>query len=120
MINGETITVITASSNTTDEMGEPVKEWTSLEVGNVLVRPLSGDDESDEVRPDGVRAEYSLAFPKTAAEIIPRLKGARIALTARGMSTDPEAALIVSGVPDITTPCPTPWNCLVSVGRVYG
>lgn len=120
MLQGETVTVLTYSEGENDEMGEPVKQWTAQTVSNVLVRPLSGSDEAEEERPDGVRATYTLAFPKTASDITPTLRGARIALTDRGMDNDPDKAFRVSGSPDITRPCPTAWNATVTIGYVYG
>lgn len=117
---GETVTVLFASEGAVDEMGEPTQTWTPVEVPNVLVRPLTGEDETDEVRPDGVRAEYTLAFPKTASEITPRLRGARVALTDRGQEVDADTAYRVSGAPDITRPCPTLWNATVQIGYLHG
>lgn len=117
---GETILVFLHEETDKDDMGEPVYTWRSYEVENVLVRPLAGSDVIDTLRPDGVQVSYSLAFPKTASELTPRLKGARVSLVDRGMSTDIEEALFVSGAPDITRPCPTQWNAIVEVGRLDG
>jgi len=103
----------------TDAMGDPVWAWEGVAVPGCLVRPLTGEDAASAEGPDGVRAEYRVAFPKSYAG--PPLRHARVALTDRGMdASDPEAALLVVGSPDATDPCPTPWNMLADVGRAYG
>lgn len=104
-----------------DEMGEPVWEWDAETVDNCLVRPLSGSDIDEPERPDGVAAEYSVALPKAYTATMAPLRHARVALVDRGMDPmDAEAALRVSGSPDVTRPCPTPWDVLAKVGRVHG
>ena len=125
---GETVAVLTRRKTGEDEMGEPVWEWDSERVENVLVRPLSGSDLADSdladsLRPDGIRVSYSLAFPKawTAGKAPGFLTHRRVALVARGMDErDADAALRVSGSPDRTTPCPTAWDTIAEVGRVDG
>ena len=120
---GETVAVLTRRKTGEDEMGEPVYEWDSERVENVLVRPLSGSDLADSLRPDGIRVSYSLAFPKawTAGKAPGFLTHRRVALVARGMDErDADAALRVSGSPDRTTPCPTAWDTIAEVGRVDG
>ena len=116
MISGETVTVWTRGADGEDEFGEPVEAWTPTVVDNVLVRPLTGADLADALRPDGVRVQYSLAFPKDYDG--PDLRHAKVALTARGKGWDD--ALDVSGSPDALDPCPTRWNMLVEVGRTDG
>lgn len=120
---GETVAVLTRRKTGEDEMGEPVYEWDSERVENVLVRPFSGSDLADPLRPDGIRVSYSLAFPKawTAGKSPGFLTHRRVALVARGMDErDADAALRVSGSPDRTTPCPTAWDTIAEVGRVDG
>lgn len=120
---GETVAVLTRRKTGEDDMGEPVYEWDSERVENVLVRPLSGSDLADSLRPDGVRVSYSLAFPKawTSGKSPGFLTHRRVALVARGMDErDADAALRVSGSPDRTTPCPTAWDTIAEVGRVDG
>lgn len=120
---GETVAVLTRRKTGEDEMGEPVYEWDSERVENVLVRPLSGSDLADSLRPDGIRVSYSLAFPKawTAGKAPGFLTHRRVALVERGMDErDADAALRVSGSPDRTTPCPTAWDTIAEVGRVDG
>lgn len=115
---GEEVTVLSRSVTGSDSMGEPIVEWVPTAVPGCLVRPLAGTDEGSAVRPDGVEARYSVAFPRTYAG--PPLEGCRIALTGRGAPADPETALIVSGAPDATDPCPTAWNMVATVGRLHG
>ena len=120
---GETVAVLTRRKTGEDEMGEPVYEWGSEQVENVLVRPLSGSDLTDPLRPDGIRVSYSLAFPKawTAGKAPGFLAHRRVALVARGMDgNDADAALRVSGSPDRTVPCPTAWDTIAEVGRTDG
>ena len=120
---GEVVAVLTRRKTGEDEMGEPVWEWDSERVDNVLVRPLSGSDLADSLRPDGIRVSYSLAFPKawTAGKAPGFLAHRRVALVARGMDEcDADAALRVSGSPDRTTPCPTAWDTIAEVGRTDG
>lgn len=120
---GETVAVLTRRRTGEDEMGEPVYEWDSEQVENVLVRPLSGSDLADPLRPDGIRVSYSLAFPKawTAGKAPGFLAHRRIALVERGMDgNDADAALCVSGSPDRTVPCPTAWDTIAEVGRTDG
>jgi hypothetical protein len=120
---GETVAVLTRRKTGEDEMGEPVYEWDSERVENVLVRPLAGADLADSLRPDGIRISYSLAFPKawTAGKAPGFLTHRRVALVARGMDErDADAALRVSGSPDRTVPCPTAWDTTAEVGRVDG
>lgn len=116
-MRGERVAVLRRRRAGEDSMGEPVFEWAAEIVDNVLVRPLGGSDLADARRPDGVRAEYRLAFPKTYEGELP---GCRVALIDRGMGVDPGAALRVSGFPDRTRPCPTLWNMTADVGRTDG
>lgn len=115
---GETVAVLTRIETGKDSMGEPIYEWSSTNVENVLVKPGVGESLSDDLRPDGIRVKYTLAFPKTFTG---SLRSARVALTERGMSADDyDSALVVVGDPGITKPCPTQWNRLVEVGVAYG
>ena len=83
---GETVVVLHRAKKGEDSMGDPVWEWEPTVVENVLVRPLSSADVSaggDALRPERAMSGYSLAFPKTYAG--KPLRGARVALVARGM-----------------------------------
>lgn len=123
---GERVAVVTRTQTGTDGMGEPTYSWESVEVANVLVKPTAGDsDPGDDVRPDGVRVSYTLAFPKTAHGVISQMRGSLVALLDRGMSggTDEDSRskmLRVLGEPDFVRPCPTQWDSLVHVGRFDG
>lgn len=120
---GETVAVLTRRKTGEDEMGEPSYTWTAETVQNVLVMPVAGTDLGELTRPDGVRVEYSLAFPKewTTGKQPGFLAHRRVALTARGMDKeDPDSALHVSGSPDRTIPCPTAWDTIAEVGRIDG
>lgn len=120
---GETVTVLMRTKSGEDEMGEDVYTWSATEVADCLVKPLSGQDLDNAQRPDGVEAQYTIAFPKTYTG--GSLTHARVVLSDRtGAVTDADkaarTALRVSGAPDITQPCPTKWNMLVTVGVVNG
>lgn len=116
---GETVAVLTRDQTGVDGFNEPVYEWTSFEVGNCLVKPVATESIDVAERPDGVEPKYVIAFPKTYDG--PALTHARVALVGRGMdASDHEAALRVSGSPDVTSPCPTAWNMLATVGAVHG
>lgn len=122
MMMGETVTVLTRSQTGADGFGDKVWAWTAEEVPNCLVRPLSGSDVDLGERPDGIKAQYTVAFPKAYSGNLAR---ARVVLSDRvGAVTDPaasaETALRVSGAPDVTRPCPTLWNMTVTVGIVDG
>lgn len=117
---GEEVTVYRREKTGEDSMGEPVYEWAAERVEGCLVRPLAGSDLSDPARPDGVRASYSVALPKTYTAGMAPLAHARVSLTGRGMADDAATALRVVGEPDVTRPCPTAWDIVVSLGRVDG
>lgn len=115
---GELVAVLHRHKVGEDSMGEPVYEWNKVSVDNVLVRPLTGSELSDALRPDGVRVRYVLAFPKS---YVGDLSHARVALVERGMDEgDPEAALRVTGNADKTPQSPIAWDRSVEVGRVDG
>lgn len=116
----ETVAVLTRSQTGTDGMGEPTYDWASQEVPGVLVRPVSGAELNDALRPDGIRVSYVLSFPKSCDL---SLAHARVALVERGMSGDPEnveKALVVTGIPDRTWQSPLEWDRDVEVGRTDG
>ena len=121
---GEDVVVLTRSKVGEDELGEPVYEWSGETVNNVLVRPVDSSDLADkQLRPDGVSVTYSLAFPKswTSGKAPGFLAHRRVALVARGMDgSDADAALLVTGSPDRTVPCPTAWDTMCDIGVVYG
>ena len=125
----QTVRVWTREMVETDQMGEPVYGWSHVDVPGVLVRVGAGSDlergdSLSDLRPDGVRVKYTLAFPKDYDG--PKLRHARITLLdpAYGMDADEskgwETALAVSGDPAPQIPCPTRWNMTVEVGRTDG
>lgn len=113
----------------TDPMGEAVFEWRFADVDGVLVRPTTapemerGDSASD-LRPDGVRVRFALAFPKGYDG--PPLRHSRVTLLDPRYGMDLSqtdgwrGALVVSGDPQPTIPCPTRWDTIVEVGRTDG
>lgn len=121
---GERVAVLRRREEGRDAMGEPVWGWDSEEVAGCLVRPLAGSDPDASgglPRPDGVTAEYAVAFPKGYTATMAPLRHARVALVERGMDAgDADSALMVSGSPDVTRPCPTRWDVIAEVGRMHG
>ena len=124
MMLGESVTLFLPSDGTTDAYGNASRTWEAVEVGNCLVKSKTGEDLGEGQRPDGVRVECTVALPKgfTAGYAsLDQWRGARVALTSRGMdATDPEAALRVTGSPMRTVPCPTRWDTLLECGRADG
>lgn len=125
----QSIRVWSRSASGTDPMGEPTYEWSFVDVDGVLVRPsgaseMERGDSTSDLRPDGVRMEFTLAFPKGYDG--PALRHARVTLLERryGMDLDEtegwRTALAVSGEPQPTIPCPTRWDTIVEVGRADG
>lgn len=117
----EEVAVLRRRASGSDAMGDEVWAWEAETVPGCLVRPLAGTDEVDAKRPEGASAEYAVAFPKDYTASMAPLRGARIALTERGMDPgDPGAALMVRGSPDVTRPCPTRWDVVATAGRQHG
>ena len=124
----QAVRIWTRTQTGTDPMGEPAYAWTYTDVDGVLVKEIAtsemgaGDSASD-LRPDGVRVRYVLAFPKTYDG--PQLKHARVTLLDPMYGMDDskadgwETALAVSGDPHPAVR-PTPWNMTCEVGRTDG
>ena len=64
-MRGETVTVIRHTTTGTDEYGNPVHGKTVEDVANVLVQPPSMSEPSDVDRPNGIRVDATLLFPRT-------------------------------------------------------
>ncbi len=112
---GETVTVWRREQAGSDSMGEPVWSWVSEDVEGCLVRPRTGSDANDSMRPDGVNVSAVVAFPKTYDKR-DNLANCKVAFRGMGLSD----ALHVSGYPIPTSPCPTSWDTLAEVGRADG
>lgn len=123
---GKTVRVWTRLETGRDSMGEPVWEWASHDVSNVLVKPLTGQelskgDTASDVRPDGVNVRFRLAFPKTYNG--PSLRHAKISLIDAPWLQDADnvsAAYVVVDDPQPEDPCPTQWNMLCEIGKTDG
>lgn len=108
---GERVAVLRPVDGEPDAMGVPARTWEAEEVAGCLVRPLDGSEARDSLRPDGRRAAYRVAFPKSWTASAAPLAGCRLALVERGMDpADAGCALRVQGAPDVTRPCPTRWD----------
>ena len=64
MIRGMTITLWKKSQTSTDSFNEPVYEWTSEAVADVLVASPAAEEVTDELNSSGKRIEYLLGIPK--------------------------------------------------------
>lgn len=120
---GETIAVLRRAAVGEDAMGEPAYVWDAETVEGCLVKPSGGSDAAEGGRPDAVSVSVTVALPKsyTADKPPAYFERARVALTGRGMGADdPEGALRVLGCPMRTVPCPTPWDTVLTCGRVDG
>ena len=113
----------------TDPMGEPTYSWSHVDVHGVIVNEVTaqsmrqGDTLSD-LRPDGVRVLYRLAFPRDYDG--PDLRHARVTLLRETYGMDASVtdgwrtALVVSGDPRHNPARPTRWDMLVDVGYTHG
>lgn len=122
---GEEVTVLSRRQTGADPMGDPTWEWVATPVAGCLVRPVTATSDpanADATRPEAVRADFSVAFPKGYAG--PPLRGCWLALTGRGRAVDPErptrGALRVIGSPEPTRPCPTRWDMLAEAVAADG
>lgn len=120
---GETVTVFMKTYGLIDEFGEPAESFVPVDVAGCLIRPLQGNELKEAYRPDGVCVQFAVALPKTFTAHLEfgALIGARIALSQRGMSkSNADEALLITGVPERTVPCPTCWDTIIECGRAYG
>jgi hypothetical protein len=110
MIKGESVCVLRFVETGKDGMGEPVQEWQSETVEDVLFSPSSTADGSVE-RPNGDTLIVTFHFPKTYTQ---SLRGCRIEYAGNTYSVqgDPQAYMIDN--------CPTQWNRTVTAQVYYG
>lgn len=64
MLEGITITLYEKTITGEDDFGRPVEEETPVEISNVLVAPVSGEDVINELNLSGKHVVYQLALPK--------------------------------------------------------
>lgn len=111
MIRGETVTVALVTGSTTGRLGASVPTYGEpADVANVLVVP-STSDESDYLRPEGVRVDYTLHFPRGYDS---DLRGALV--TVRGK----EFRVVGAPAPYTEANVPGPWTMPVGVVRHDG
>ena len=116
MIVGETVHVALLATTTTtgearDRLGNQTRTYaTPVAVTNVVVAPASSEELGD-LRPDGMRAVYTLHFPRGYGQ---DLRGAKV--TVRGHEYH------VMGDPEPYTEANVrgPWTMPVTVGRHDG
>lgn len=123
----DTVRVWTRGERGRDPMGEPQYEWSFVDVRGVSVKngpaaDLERGDSASDLRPDGVRVRFTLAFPRGHGL---DLRHARVTFPDRGQdATEWEeaegCALLVSGDPQPQRPCTTRWDTIAEVGRTDG
>ena len=64
VIKGITVTLYTVTQTGTDAFNRPIITETPVQVENVLVSPLSGEEITDTLNLTGRRAVYQMAIPK--------------------------------------------------------
>lgn len=108
---GETVVVLDRKQVGVDGFNNPIWEDEPVNVANVLVAPVDGEDNIATTRPEGTRVRYTLYFPKTFEDELEGLK-----IIVRGEQ------LRVIGKPDHYDPvnCPTKWWQVVKVGVLHG
>lgn len=118
---GERIAVLRRTEAGTDAMGDAVYTWSAETVDGALVRPMAPSEDVDSKRPEGWRASWSIALPKSYTRSCGPLEHTRIALIGRGMDpADHESALRTVGSPARTVPCPTRWDTVVEAVEIHG
>lgn len=98
-----------------DSMGEPIEEWVSEAVENVLFQPGGGQDvttyDLDADRPNGVEIAVTFHFPKSYNE---SLRGCKITYL------DKVYRVIGNPQPYMVDNTPGDWNYAVRCEAVYG
>lgn len=110
MIKGDSVQVLRFVDVGTDDMGEPVQEWQSETVEDVLFAPSSTEN-LDVERPNGDEVVVTFHFPKTYTS---SLRGCRIVYAGETFAVqgDPKGYMIDN--------CPTRWNRPVTAQVCYG
>jgi hypothetical protein len=109
---GETVVVERPVETGRDAHNEPIVEWVSESVADVLVAPGPRADISDAMRPVGTVVEWNLHFPKSWSG---SLRGARISVRGGvpcGVVGDPQPFTLEN--------TPTRWWLPVEVSRADG
>lgn len=111
MIRGETVAVQHVIGTTRDRLGVEVPTYGEpVYVPNVAIVPATLD-ETDYLRPDGIRVTYTLHFPRGYSQ---DLRGARV--TVRGETFK----VVGDPKPYTESNVRGPWTMPVSVGRADG
>lgn len=112
MIKGETVVVERREQVGVNAHREPVYEWVSETVHDVLVAPGPRNDIPDGSRPEGVTIAWSLHFPKTFTR---SLDGARISV--RGQTP---CKVVGDPQPYTLANTPTRWWMPIELTRANG
>lgn len=116
MISGTTIQVELRDRTARDTFGNDVEDYAApVDVANVVIQP--GEcEELAASRPEGVRVDFTLHFPKGYTG---DLRGARVTLPAPYTWGNPYRVVSVP-TPYMEANCPTPWNLPVGVEACDG
>ena len=109
---GERVIVYVPTETGRDDGNNPIIEFAPLAVENVLVAPGANSDVDGSIRPDGVRAQWVLHFPKTCTL---SLRGCLVSV--RGGEPLPVVGDPQAFAGHLT---PTPWDRPVALGFVEG
>lgn len=112
MIRGETVQVVRRVETGRDRFNAPVWDDEVETVTDVLVAPGPRTDVDASTRPDGVRVQWSLHFPKSYTK---PLRGCRVAV--RGGEPMP---VIGDPAPYTMENTPGRWHMPVELGAVHG
>lgn len=111
-MKGETITVMRRTQTGLDEGNNPVYEDVAEEVPNVLVGAPNGDNAGDSNRPDGIRIDANLYFPRDYKG--DALRGQTIVVRGHPYKVVGDPFPVDGGM------TPTEWNMTVPVTRSDG
>lgn len=119
----ETVRVMVQGSDGTDEMGEPLRSWTPVDVPGCLVRPQYRDAEAnavDGLRPDSATLTVHVAMSSRHIDCS-LLRGAKLRFPDR-FDGDGLAAneLTVVGSPWPTPQSPLEWDVIVEAEARHG
>lgn len=119
----ETVRVMVRGTDGTDEMGEPVKTWTPVDVAGCLVRPVYKDAEADAVeamRPDAAELTVYVAMDSSLIDYR-LLRGAKLRFPDRFDEGEiAEYELDVVGMPWPTPQSPLQWDIQVEARAQHG
>lgn len=64
MLKGVPVTLYETTQTGTDPLNRPIYEETPVQVENVLIMPITSEEQVDDLNLNGARVVYTLAIPK--------------------------------------------------------